>query len=86
MSGDHSKMTWGQWWRHIWADHAKGYRTLIFNWLIVLGFGLAEVFAYLGTVNWREFVPEVYAPWVVVGIGVINILLRRMTTGPVGEK
>ncbi len=58
----------------------KGWRTLAANGLIVL----AGVLAYLDTAGLRDVLPPCYA-WVPIGLGALNVALRLVTTGPVGE-
>lgn len=58
----------------------KGYRTLIFNGLGVVG--TAALTWALG-VNWAEHVSPTVA---MVIVGAANIALRLITTSPVGNK
>lgn len=57
----------------------KGYRTLIFNGLGVVG--TAALTWVLG-VNWAEYVSPTVA---MVIVGGANIALRMITNGPVGS-
>ena len=58
----------------------KGWRTLAANGLIVL----AGILAYLDTAGLRDVLPPSYA-WVPIALGALNVALRLVTTGPVGE-
>jgi hypothetical protein len=64
-----------------------GLRTILANGLIVFGGVLSAVLAFLTEFQWgtifREH-PE-YAAWAVLLFGVGNIVLRVLTTGPVGR-
>lgn len=63
-------------------NKVKGYRTIIFgSGLIALPVAL-EVFSYLDAAPLEAFLPV----WITIPIGVIVILLRKATTGPVGSK
>lgn len=59
----------------------KGWRTLLANALIVL----AGIIAYLDMAGLAAIIPPKYS-WVPIAIGVLNIVLRYMTTTPVGKK
>jgi hypothetical protein len=54
----------------------KGYRTILFNTLVMLA-GLAE---YVDLIN--VIAPE-YTPVVLLVVGIANILIRFITTTPV---
>ena len=71
--------------KRIWA-RLEGWRTIVINLAMAIGFALAEVMAYMAVVDWREFIDPIYAPWVVVGINVLNIILRHITTKPASTK
>ena len=68
----------------------KGYRTLIFGTIVSVGGGVLpvinQVFGYLQTLDWTQYVEAKYAPFALAGIGILVIILRAVTTGPVGEK
>lgn len=59
----------------------KGWRTLAANGLIVL----AGVLAYLDMAGVRDLLPPKYA-WLAIALGALNVALRLLTTGPVGNK
>lgn len=58
----------------------KGWRTLLANGLIVV----AGIVAYLDMAGLSGILPARYA-WLPVAVGVLNIVLRYMTTTPVGK-
>jgi hypothetical protein len=69
----------------------KGWRTLFFGYVGTLGLGgvlpyIAEASAYLNGLDWRQYVPEHYAPIIIIVIGIVNVILRKKTTTPVGQK
>ena len=45
----------------------------------------SDVVTYLKDLDWRQYVSADKAPWIILGTGVVFYILRRMTTGPVGE-
>lgn len=59
----------------------KGWRTLLANGLIVL----AGIVAYLDMAGLSGILPSKYA-WLPVAVGVLNIVLRYVTTTAVGKK
>lgn len=63
-------------------EKAKGWRTIALNVLIGVLVMLAEVASYLSVLNWREFMPPEYVGLVVIGVNVLNIIMRVLTTGP----
>jgi hypothetical protein len=69
----------------------KGFRTQIIAWAGTIGLGgilpyLAEVFGYLHGLDWRQYITPDYAPALMIAVGVVFVILRRMTTGPAGQK
>lgn len=65
----------------------RGARTKIINWYGVVGIGfviplLVEMTGYLNTLDWREYVSPEAAPWVLLGIGLLQIYLRHRTDSP----
>ena len=60
----------------------KGWRTLAFNGLLVL----AAVAAFLDVNPMiEELLPAKYA-WMPLAIGVVNVVLRAITTTPIGKR
>lgn len=68
----------------------KGARTRIFGAFIAVAGGLLPLFAdltgYLQSLDWQQYLPANQAPWAILAIGVIVIILRYLTTSPVGQK
>lgn len=56
----------------------KGWRTLAAN-LAVTGFGVLEA------TDWTALMGSETAGWAVTGIGIANMVLRSLTTTPVGR-
>lgn len=56
----------------------KGWRTLAIN-LAIAGFGVLEA------ADWTGLLGNPSAGWAVTGIGVANMVLRSITTTPVGK-
>lgn len=79
----------------LFSPSLKGFRTQIFGWLTV-SFGavvplLTQITDYLQTLDWRQYLlnfdrKNIAVLGVVGGLGVVAIILRYMTTGPVGTK
>ena len=58
----------------------KGWRTLGMNAALAL-LGVAQA------ANWTDVLgPGATAGWVVTGVGVANMVLRSITTTPIGQK
>lgn len=68
----------------------KGWRTTIFNTVLgVVGAALplaGDIFTYLQGLDWREYVSPEHAPWIILAVSVIGIVLRYRTKAPVGQK
>ncbi|MBO0345187.1 hypothetical protein [Roseibium limicola] len=62
----------------------QGWKTFVFNGAMGFVAILAELMSYLTDLDWKQLVPPESAPYVVLSIGVANILLRHMTSGPAG--
>lgn len=54
-------------------------------WRAILPYSY-DVVGYLKDLDWRQYLTAQMVPYVMIGIGVIFYILRRMTTGPVGTK
>lgn len=68
----------------------KSYRTVIFNYIVgalvaVLPL-IAELTGYLQSLDWRLYVKPEYAPWALLIVTVLSIILRYRTNSGVGEK
>src|SRR5687767_11405988 len=46
----------------------------------------SDVVTYLKDLDWRQYVSADKAPWIMLGMGVVFYILRRMTTTPPGVK
>lgn len=74
----------------------KGVRTLIAGWLTVIGAGvvplLTQITDYLKGLDWRQYVlswsdkQNLLVLAIPTGLGILFIVLRYLTTGPVGQK
>lgn len=73
----------------------KGYRTVLLGYITTgLGFVaplLTEITGYLQGLDWREYVlsadrKNLIVLAIVGGLGVLMIIMRHLTKGPVGEK
>lgn len=58
----------------------KGYKTIIFNALIV---GLTAMLQFAVDVNWKDIVSPEMA---LIIVSILNIGLRFITTTPIGKK
>lgn len=54
----------------------KGWRTVLVNAGIALLAVAAELMSYLAVFDWRSVLPEGYVPYVILGVNVINIVLK----------
>ena len=68
----------------------RGFRTQIVAWAGTIGIGgvlpyLSEAFGYLNGLDWRQYITPEYAPALMIGVGLIFVVLRKMTTGPMGR-
>lgn len=59
----------------------SGWKTFLFNGAIGLVALLGELLAYFSTIDWKLILPPEQVPFVLLGIGAVNILLRHVTTG-----
>lgn len=74
----------------------KGTRTLIAGWLTTVGLGivplLTQITDYLKALDWRQYVlsfgdkQNLLILAIPTGLGVLFIILRYLTDGPVGQK
>lgn len=64
----------------------KGYRTMVFGTATTLIGGVlpyfADIFTFLNGLDWRDYLSEKYVPFAIMGIGIMVIILRKLTTGP----
>ena len=73
----------------------KGWRTQIFSYLTIGAGGLlplaGELVDYLQTLDWRQYVlasdrKNLAVLAIMGGLGFVGIILRHLTTGPVGTR
>ena len=57
----------------------KGWRTITVN-------VLSTAVPFLMLTEWREVFPETWLPFWMLGVALLNVGLRTVTTGPVGRK
>ncbi len=67
-------------------ERLKGWKTVVLN--AVTGFPAAALYLYteFGTVDFTPLIPAKYVAVFVVAQSALGVLLRIMTTGPVGSK
>lgn len=79
----------------VFSPQLKGFRTQLVGYATVIGGGLlpvaTDITGYLQSLDWRQYILEGdkknYAILAVTaGLGILMIILRQMTTGPVGTK
>lgn len=83
----------------LFSDLFKGLRTQIAAWLVgILGGVLPllgdwwttimpyslDIVTYLKDLDWRTYISANKAPYIMVGMGILFYILRRMTTTPAG--
>ena len=68
----------------------RGWRTTIFGGAVTVIGGILplanQIFGYLQGLDWQQYIDPKYAPFAMLGIGLMVVILRFATTGPVGEK
>ena len=73
----------------------KGWRTQIFGYLTIGAGGLlplmGDLVDYLQTLDWRQYVlaadrKNLAVLAIVGGLGFVGVILRHLTTGPVGSR
>ena len=79
----------------LFSPMLKGWRTQIFGYLTIGAGGLlplaGELVDYLQTLDWRRYVlaadrKNLAVLAIVGGLGFMAVILRHLTTGPVGTK
>ena len=63
----------------------KGYRTIAINFALATLALAAEIASWLSAFDWGAWLPPQYALWVIVSVNIANIVLRFVTTTPVGR-
>jgi hypothetical protein len=64
----------------------KGWKTVIVNTALGLPAALYGLYLQFGTVDFTPIIPTEYVTWFAVGWSVLGVILRIVTTGPVGSK
>ncbi|MFN4010979.1 MAG: hypothetical protein ACK4K8_13565 [Pannonibacter sp.] len=62
----------------------SGWKTLLFNGGLGLAVLVGQVLDQLSVMDWDAVLPPDWGPVVLVIVGVVNVLLRHVTTGPAG--
>lgn len=68
------------------TEKLKGWKTIIVNAITGLPAAIYVLYLQFETVDFTPVIPQKYAAYFVVGMSVLGILLRLITTGPVGSK
>ena len=63
----------------------KGYRKIFVNFALAVLALAVEIASWLTAFDWVAWLPPQYALWVIVTVNVANIVLRFVTTTPVGR-
>ncbi len=64
----------------------KGWRTIAINTLMGLPAAIYGLYLEFSSVDFTPVIPQKYAAGFVVGMSVLGVILRLITTGPVGTK
>ena len=67
-------------------EKLKGWKTIVINVLAGLPAALYGLYLEFSTVDFTPVIPAKYAAGAVVGMSVLGVVLRIVTTGPVGSK
>jgi hypothetical protein len=67
-------------------EKLKGYKTIIANAVVGLPAGALYVYTQFSTVDVTPVIPAKYVAIFVVCNAVLGVILRIVTTGPVGSK
>lgn len=67
-------------------ERLKGWKTVVVNSIAGLPAALYVLYQEFATVDFTPLIPAKYVALAVVGMSVLGILLRLITTGPVGSK
>lgn len=63
----------------------KGWRTVFVNGVLGLLALAGELVSYGLGFDWKTVVPAEYAPWALLALNLLNIVLRKVTTSPMGQ-
>jgi len=64
----------------------KGWRTIIINVLLSILPLIEVVGTLLNMPEMRGVIPPEYLPWYGLAVAIINMILRKLTTTPLGKK
>lgn len=67
-------------------ERLKGWKTIVANAILGLPAALYGIYLSVGTVDFTPLIPAQYVAWFTVGWSLLGIVLRLITTGPVGSK
>lgn len=67
-------------------EKLKGWKTIIINALIGLPASLLFFYDQFSTIDFTPLIPTKYAAIAVAAMSVMGVVLRIVTTGPVGSK
>lgn len=67
-------------------EKLRGWKTIIANGLTGFPAALYGLYLEFQTVDFTPVIPAKYAAAAVVGMSVLGVILRIITTGPVGSK
>jgi hypothetical protein len=73
----------------MWASlklRLKGWKTVVVNAVVGLPASLLFLFEQFQGVDVTPLIPEKYAAAAVAGMAVLGVVLRIITTGPIGHK
>ncbi|NBN62882.1 hypothetical protein [Pannonibacter tanglangensis] len=62
----------------------SGWRTLLFNGGLGLAALIGQVLDQMSVIDWTAVLPPDWVPVVLFAVGVANVALRHVTTGPAG--
>jgi len=68
------------------TETLKGWKTVIVNGVTGLTAALYVLYLQIQTVDFTPVIPQKYMGYFIVGMSVLGIVLRLITTGPVGSK
>lgn len=67
-------------------EKLKGYKTVVANAMVGLPAALYSVYVLVGPADLTPAIPAQYVAWFIVGWSLLGVILRVITTGPVGSK
>lgn len=71
-----------------WLNKLKGWRTVIINSLAGIPAALYALYLEFASSNIdiTPVIPQKYVAWVAIGWAILGVILRLVTSGPVGQK